>query len=178
MIELIETLPAAVARLTETYAKGGPGTAASAGEEPELKFVLRDVRVSLSSGELQYEGADSHETFARLGTELHNTSGTLYLTSSAIVWFNEATRLGLTYPYTAVVLHAVSGDHGLFMQVEAGEVLLPDGTKLHEEDYELAGGEEDMEDCLAWDVTMGVGSAAVAQAIYATISSLSASLEV
>lgn len=47
---------------------------------PEGLSPLATSAIQLDTGDLFYEGGDDHETFSRLGTDLHGTKGTLYAT--------------------------------------------------------------------------------------------------
>lgn len=96
-----------------------------------------------------------------------------------LIWFNEETKIGLKTGYPDIILHAIlqpsksdQSDVSLFLQVEAGEIALPDGTKLFEEDHQ----EGDEDDCLTWDVTLKLESAEIAEQLFKTISDHSASL--
>lgn len=59
----------------------------------------------------------------------------------------------------------------LFLQVEAGQVSLPDNTKLFEEDYDQA----DEDDCLTWDVSLAIEPKSIAETIFKVITDCSAS---
>jgi len=59
----------------------------------------------------------------------------------------------------------------LFLQVEAGQVCLPDNTKLFEEDFD----EADEDDCLTWNVSLAIAPKSIAETIYKVITECSAS---
>lgn len=93
-----------------------------------------------------------------------------------MIWYNETAQFGFSFDYQAIVLHALVEATGsnwdLYMQVEAGKLVLPDASELHEEDYDP---QEYQDDCLTWDVTMSVGLKEVADRIFHYIATLSAS---
>lgn len=182
MIELIEKLPENLsAQLTSDEPQS---------DSDAVKFVLTGVKIGLDSADLQYDGSEDHETFKRLKDDVQGQEGTIYLTStyilytymylmySELIWFNEEKKMGLLFDYTSIVLHALMNENqtdssspSLFLQVEAGQIALPDETKLFEEDYD----EADEDDCLTWDLNLDIGSKEVAETIFQVITECSAS---
>lgn len=73
MIEFIEALPRDLSATLQDQGLADD-------ERIAVKFVLASVPLALESGELEYEGSEDHETFARISTDIKDASGTLYLT--------------------------------------------------------------------------------------------------
>lgn len=93
-----------------------------------------------------------------------------------MIWYNETAKFGFSFDYQAIVLHALvestDSNWDFYMQVEAGKLVLPDASELHEEDYDP---QDCQDDCLTWDVTMMVGLKEVADRIFHYITTSSAS---
>jgi len=68
MIEFIEKLPT---DLLQTLT----GTSPSEDYDLPVKFVLAGTKISLDSGEMQYEGSEDHETFGRIGSDMASSGG-------------------------------------------------------------------------------------------------------
>lgn len=95
------------------------------------------------------------------------------------MWFNEEKKLGISIGYPDIVLHAlVDGTDSacnLFLQVEASELLMPDQTKLAEEDFEPENMDED---CATWDLTLTLVGKEVAERIFQVLTTCSSSGDV
>lgn len=93
-----------------------------------------------------------------------------------MIWYNESAKFGLSFDCQAIVLHALvegaDSNWDVYMQVEAGKLILPNASELTEEDYDPEDGQDD---CLTWDVTFSVGLKDVADKIFHYITTSSAS---
>jgi nitric oxide reductase large subunit len=93
-----------------------------------------------------------------------------------MIWYNESAKFGLAFDYQAIVLHALvegaDSNWDVYMQVEAGKLILPDTSELTEQDYDPEDGQDD---CLTWDVTFSVGLKDVADRVFHYVTTSSAS---